>query len=132
MNGRLWSGLLLSIVAAASYVFFFYRFPVTRDIPWVNGLLFLIAIFLLITGFRRSRRRVGAGIVAALGMAVFVVFVVGAVVGPRLPSSAGAPRVGQKAPDFTMIDSNGRLVTLPQLLSSAPRGVLLVFYRGYW
>ncbi len=39
------------------------------------------------------------------------------------------PRIGQQAPDFTLVDQNGRTVTL-----SAARGekVVLVFYRGYW
>jgi len=50
----------------------------------------------------------------------------------RLPPSHGAPHVGQKAPDFTLLDSNGKSVTLTALLASSPRGVLLVFYRGYW
>ena len=37
--------------------------------------------------------------------------------------------VGQLAPDFTLVDQNGRRVSL-----SAARGqkAVLVFYRGYW
>jgi len=37
--------------------------------------------------------------------------------------------VGQEAPDFKLLDQNGRTVDL-----SAARGhkVVLVFYRGYW
>ncbi len=132
MNGRLWGGLLLSLVAAVSYLFFFYRFPITRDVPWVNFLLFAAAIFLLVTGFRRARRKVWAGIVATIGMAIFVLFTVGLLVGSKLPASPGAPRVGQPAPQFALLDSTRREVTLPQLLASAPRGVLLFFYRGYW
>jgi len=43
---------------------------------------------------------------------------------------AGPVAVGEIAPDFTLIDQNGRKHTL-----SAERGrqpVVLVFYRGYW
>jgi len=132
MNGRLWGGLLLSFVAAASYLFFFYRFPITRDVPWVNLLLFVAAAVLLISGFRRARRKVWAGIGVAAGMLLFAAFVLGVTVGSRVPLSPDAPRVGQKAPDFTLIDSTRHQVSLSQLLASSPRGVLLVFYRGYW
>jgi len=43
--------------------------------------------------------------------------------------AAEAPKVGQQAPEFTLVDQNGKSVSL-----SAARGqkVVLVFYRGYW
>ena len=97
MNGRLWGGLLLSFVAAFSYRFFFVRFPITRDVPWVNILLFLAALFLLITGFRRARRKIAAGIVMVLGVGLGVLFGVSLVVMSKAPASPDAPRVGQKA-----------------------------------
>ena len=133
MNGRLWGGLLLSFVAAASYLFFFYRFPITRDVPWVNYILFVIATFLLISGVRRAERKVVPSIVAALGIGIFAFFILGVTVLTKmLPPSHGAPKVGQKAPDFALLDTHGHVVTLANLLASSPRGVLLVFYRGYW
>lgn len=132
MNGRLWGGLLLSIVAAFSYPFFFVRFPVTRDVPWVNILLFLAALFLLISGFRRARRKIAAGIVVALGVGVAVLFGVSLVVMSKAPASPDAPRAGQKAPEFALLDSTRRERSLSQLLASSPHGVLLIFYRGYW
>ncbi len=55
--------------------------------------------------------------------------------------AASALEVGQKAPDFTLADTNGKTVSLSELLtrpiegkaaSSNPKGVLLIFYRGYW
>ena len=54
--------------------------------------------------------------------------------------AAGAPRVGDKAPEFMLADTSGKMVALSTLLSEPmpgmeggkPRGVLLVFYRGYW
>jgi peroxiredoxin len=44
-------------------------------------------------------------------------------------SAAEPPKVGQRAPDFTLVDQNGKRVSL-----SAARAhkVVLVFYRGYW
>jgi cytochrome oxidase Cu insertion factor (SCO1/SenC/PrrC family) len=53
----------------------------------------------------------------------------------QLPPSANAPKVGDKAPDFTLPDTDGNWVKLSDLLKvSDGRGqwVLLVFYRGYW
>jgi peroxiredoxin len=45
--------------------------------------------------------------------------------------------VGQKVPEFTLADSNGKQVSLNELLTApidgkTPKGALLVFYRGYW
>jgi len=132
MNRRLWLGLALSVFALLSYAFFFYRFPITRDVPWVNILLFIAATILLISGFRRSRRKVLAGIVAAIGIGIFVLSIFALTVGSRVPQSPSAPRVGQRAPEFALLDSTRRQVSLAQLLAASPRGVLLVFYRGYW
>jgi len=132
-NWRLWTGFLLSIAAFISYFAFFYRFPITRDVPWVNFTLFVAATVLLIAGVRRSQRKIWSGIVALLGVAVFAFFVFAVTVASRnLPPSHGAPHVGQKAPDFTLLDSDGKSVTLSGLLANSPRGVLLVFYRGHW
>jgi hypothetical protein len=132
-NWPLWIGFLLTIVAFISYFAFFARFPITRDIPWLNLLLFVIAMVLLVVGVRRSQRKIGASIVGVIGIAVFAFFISYiAGLSRRLPASVMAPRVGQKAPDFSLLDSHRQKVTLSQLRASSPRGVLLVFYRGYW
>src|SRR5947207_10073023 len=39
------------------------------------------------------------------------------------------PRVGQKAPDFFLLDQNGKPVGLGDLLSNS-NGAVLMFYRG--
>ena len=39
-------------------------------------------------------------------------------------------RVGQAAPDFTLPNSDGRLVGLTELLARGP--LVLSFYRGRW
>ncbi|MGZ4777857.1 MAG: hypothetical protein ACXVIJ_11870 [Thermoanaerobaculia bacterium] len=132
-NWLLWTGFCLALISFISYFTVFARFPITRDIPWVNYLLFVIAVALLVAGMRRASRKVIASIVAALGAAVFVFFALIVVVGSKiLPASHGAPRVGQKAPDFALLDSNGHLVSLSSILASSPRGAVLIFYRGYW
>jgi hypothetical protein len=141
----IWTGLLLSVIALLSYPFFFVRFPITRDVPWVNLLLFAVAAVVVVIGLRRAfaldatrGRRISAAIGATLSLMVFALFIFGVFVFARqLPASHGAPQVGQKAPEFQLPDANGKAVALSELLSApingqAPRGVLLVFYRGYW
>lgn len=141
----LWTGLLLCAVALFSYPFFFVRFPVTRDFPWANLLLYCVASGLLIVGLRRAfgigsrkRTRILGSILAVASTMIFALFIFVVFVFPRhLPSSASAPQVGQKAPQFTLTDTNGKAVSLSELLTApidgkAPAGVLLVFYRGYW
>jgi hypothetical protein len=132
-NWSLWAGFLLSIVALVSYPTIFIRWPVTRDFPWVNLLLFLVAMVLLVMGVVRAPRKTLATIVAVLGAGLFAFSLFGVLVlGKQVPASLGAPKVGQKASDFTLLDSNRRSVSLSQLLASSPRGALLIFYRGYW
>jgi len=58
------------------------------------------------------------------------------VIGSWLPRSVGAPQVGQKAPDFTLTDSNNKPVTLAQLLiepidNKPPKAVLLTGYAAH-
>jgi hypothetical protein len=135
----------LSVIAFISYFFVFVRFPVTRDFPWANLLLFAGAAALLLVGVRRAfapERRLGSKVaglvVATLGVAIFGLFVFSVFVMARwMPAAQGAPEVGQKAPEFNLSDTDGRPVSLSELRSTpvngkTPKGVLLVFYRGYW
>ena len=45
---------MLSVIAFLSYPFVFVRWPVTRDFPWANLLLFGIAAVFLFIGVRRA------------------------------------------------------------------------------
>ena len=131
-NWRLWSGLLLAVVAFFSYFGFLAQFPATRDVPWVSFLLLLAAAVLLVTGWRRAPRKIGASIVAVLGFIVIGGFTFLVTVGSRnMPAAAGAPAVGAKAPEFTLPDTQNRPVSLSAALNGS-NGVLLIFYRGYW
>lgn len=50
--------------------------------------------------------------------------------GPDLPPvDTGRVAVGDTAPDFTLLDREGRPVTLSELRG---RRIVLVFYRGFW
>ena len=143
-NWPLWLGFVLSVVTFFSYFAVFVWYPSTRDFPWANLLLFLAAAVLLILGMRRAfagdrrRSKIVAALVTTLGVVIIGFFLFAFFVGGRwLPASTGVPQVGQKAPDFTLTDANGKAVSLNELLSTPingkpPKGVLLVFYRGYW
>ena len=147
LNWPLWVGFVLTLAAFLTYFFIFIWFPFTRDFPWANLLLFLIAGVLLFMGVRRgfasdrphpTRSKIVTSIVSVLSLLVFGAFVFTIFVAGRwLPASTGAPQVGQRAPDFTLPDTSGKQVSLNELLTTpvngnAPKGVLLVFYRGYW
>lgn len=147
LNWPLWVGFVLTIAAFLTYFFVFVQFPVTRDFPWANLLIFLIAAVFIFAGVRRgfapdrprpTLSKIVASVVTTLsvvilGLFVFTIFVAGR----WLPASKGAPQVGQQAPYFSLPDTNGNQVTLDDLLAAPingnpPKGVLLVFYRGYW
>ena len=97
-----------------------------------NGLI-TNSFALLVMGAGRARSKVVAAIVALIGLLFlggFTYFVF--VFAKKLPASAGAPRVGSPAPDFTLNDSAGQRFSLASSAAAAPKGVLLIFYRGYW
>ncbi len=147
LNWPLWVGFLLTLAAFITYTSVFVYYPLTRDFPWVNLLIFAVAVVLLIIGLRRgfasdrphpTRSKVVSSIVGVLGFAVFAFFIFALFIAAKwLPASTGAPQVGERAPEFTLPDTNGKQVSLTHLLSTpvnglAPKGVLVVFYRGYW
>jgi AhpC/TSA family len=139
------AGFLLCGVALLSYPLFFAQFPATRDIPWANWLLFALGLGLvgvgLVRAFRqpeRYRGRIAGPIFGVLSLAVLGFFLFMTLsLARQLPQSAGAPKVGERAPDFTLPDSQGKPVRLSSLLAEPGGGapgtwVLLIFYRGYW
>ena len=142
----LWFGLLLVLAAPVLYSLVFMRYPATRDVPWATLLMFGLGIGLLAHGLMRAYRdsatvrgKVAAPIALAVGVVLSGFFSYVVLVGTRdLPASSGAPRAGQRAPDFTLPDQDGRPVTLAELLAPGPGGaghpggVVLVFFRGTW
>ena len=137
-NWALWVGFLAVLVAVFSYPFLIL-FPATRDFPWVNFLLFAIGGVLLMAGLVRAfgkpklyRGKVFGPIFLFLSLCAFGLFAYGSLFAAKqLPASNSAPRVGEKAPEFTLPDKNGKQVSLADLLSGS-KAVLLIFYRGFW
>jgi hypothetical protein len=146
-NWPIWMGFLGVLAALLSFPFFI-RFPSTRDFPWVNFLLFGLGGLLLILGLIRAfkqpeqyRGKIFGSLLSVLSLLMFAFFAFGVFhLARQLPASASAPRIGQKAPDFTLPDQDGKEVTLSTMLSSSDstfpggkvNGALLIFYRGFW
>jgi hypothetical protein len=138
------AGLVVCVVAFLSYFLVFAKYPVTRDVPWANWLLFAAGLGLLGVGIRRAFRsperyggKVSGPILGVLSLAIAGLFLFLTMSFSRqLPVSPDAPKVGQTAPDFTLPDAQGQPVRLASLLGPQAGGqqgwVLLIFYRGYW
>jgi len=138
-NAWVWAGFGLTLFSAFSYILYFVRFPVTRDVPWVSLLLFIVAVWLLAVGLKRAygqpeqyRGKVSGVILSVLSLSLIGLFCYGLLVLTKdIPRSEDAPRAGQHAPEFTLPDAAGKPVALSELLKTH-KGALLIFYRGYW
>src|SRR4051812_46011922 len=136
-NFPLWIGFLIILVGLFSFQFFI-QFPATRDFPWVNLLLFGAGAAFLIAGLARAfkhpdvyRGKIFGPILTLVSLVAVGLFCFGVfVLARQLPHTAGAPQVGQKAPQFTLPDSNGKPVSLTELLDQ--KAAILIFYRGHW
>jgi hypothetical protein len=80
-NWLLWVGFVVAVTGLFSHGFF-VRFPITRDFPWANLLLFGIGDALLIVGLFRAfgrpqlyRGKIFGSILAAIALLLFVFFV---------------------------------------------------------
>lgn len=146
-NGALWWGFLLALGAMLSNAVFFINLPGKRAIPWLSVVLAVVALIFLARGLQRAfgqpgtyRGKILSSIVALVSLLLVGVTIFAFVQARAIPASAAAPKVGQRAPDFTLADTNGQPVSLAQLFAPAPddsqaippKTVLLVFYRGYW
>jgi hypothetical protein len=139
----LWLGLAILLLAILSNLLSFFNLSPAL-LPWVILILPILALIFLLIGVVRAFRqaqvykgKIWGSIVAVLAVlivAASTLFFVGA---RKLPRSGGAPQVGQRVPDFTLLDTTGQPTSLAQLFSASadappPKAVLLVFYRGYW
>jgi len=151
-NWRIWLGFLIALAAIPVYAAVFSRYPATRNVPWATWPMFVLAVWLLWTGVRRAyanpreyRGKIFGTIFGVLTVAIGGLFAAGTLYFSRqLPPSGGAPQIGAKAPEFTLPDATGKMVSLSALLTdplpgaagaaagAKPRGVVLIFYRGYW
>ena len=136
-NWPLWVGFIVAVGGLWVYEFL-ALFPITRDFPWANLLLFGIGAALLLFGLFRAfgrpqlyRGKIFGSIFTVIALLLFALFAYEIFyVLKQVPLSAQAPRVGEKAPEFSLPDENGKAVALSDLISQ--NGAVLIFYRGHW
>lgn len=146
-NWRLWAGFAIAILALVVYLAVVFRM---REILGFSLVLFVLSIALLVSGLRRAygqresyRGQVAGPIVAVLSALILGVFGFASYeISKHFAAASNAPKVGQQAPQFTLVDTAGKTVSLTGALvspvgqsggsSRATKAVLLVFYRGYW
>lgn len=162
-NWAAWLGLLFALAAILSNAGFFLGLPGQRAIPWLGVVLTIAAIVCAVIGVMRAFRqpqvygKVSSSILGVISLLICGLVAFASFHSRDLPSSAAAPQVGQKVPDFTLADTQGIQHSLDELLDRAPgslaqgspppilspqnaqylsyvhhKAVLLVFYRGYW
>jgi len=148
-NGVLFAGVAFLFLTILSNVPVLYamNLPGLQFLPWISLVLPGIALVCFIIGLRRAfalpamyRGKVWGSILGALSLLLFAGAIWGYHHAKDLPVSTGAPRVGQKVPDFTLKNTSGQPVELSEMLKTPidvaaakpPKAVLLIFYRGYW
>jgi hypothetical protein len=136
-NLPLWLGFVVVLGGLFSYEYF-AQFPITRDFPWLNLLLIGVGLALLAIGLfrafgnpKRYRGKISGSIMMIISVCLVAFFCYEIFFVLRdVPASAGAPRIGEEAPAFTLPDQNGKQIALADLLLS--HGAILIFYRGHW
>jgi hypothetical protein len=147
-NWPLWLGSLFILLTLLSNIPGLYASNLSQEIlPWVSLVLPAAAVGFFAVGLRRAfaqsdlyRGKITGSILGAVGLLLFAGSIWLFSHTRDVPPSAGAPKVGQKAPDFTLTNTGGQTVSLNQMLAlpidsstgTRPKAVLLVFYRGYW
>jgi cytochrome c oxidase subunit IV len=146
-----WWGLLFALAAIGCNVAFFASPPLQGALPWLSLVFAILALVFLAAGLRRAfgQAQIYGGKVLSVVLTVIALLPLGItafafVKARELPGSTAAPQVGQRVPDFTLLDTSGKPISLDQLLApagsastsesqaQAPKAVLLIFYRGYW
>lgn len=138
-----WLGLLLTVLGVLGNLLSSTRLSYAA-FTWLVLAMSVLGVAFLFLGvvpaFRQPqayRGKLWGSILSAVSLVLCAGSVAFFLFTRHLPTSAGAPQVGQRLPEFTLPDTTGQPVSLSQLLagapgSPAPKGVLLVFYRGYW
>ena len=142
----LW-GLLFALCSLGANAAAFAAPPMQSALPWLSLGLAILALIAMTRGlwltFTQSQVYRGKVLNIVLGLVTLALsglMIFAFVFARKLPSGTEAPQVGQRAPDFTLTDANGQSVSLDSLFapasgdpqSTAPKAVLLIFYRGYW
>lgn len=122
--------VLIALGAVAAYALLL-RVPLVRNHPEAYVMAFAVATGLAAIAVARARGRRWP---AWLALGVCGLLLIGGAwfdfVVARVPVTSSVLRVGERPPDFQLLDASGRPVTLSEYRGRKP--VVLVFYRGYW
>jgi hypothetical protein len=125
-NWAPWIALLCAVAAMLSNAAFFLGLPGPKLIAWLGVALAIAALVCAVIGVMRAFRqpqvyggKVSSSILGVVSLLICGLVAFAAIHSRDLPSSAAAPQVGQKVPDFTLADTSGNKVSLGQLLGKA-------------
>ena len=126
------TGLVLGVLGVVGYFALVMgvgaRFPWVRNHALPNWILVALGLALSVFAVARARRRLLAGILLGMNVALAAAFFGMLYVFSAMPPAAGPP-VGAPAPDFGLRDQGGQTVRLGDFRG---KPLLLVFYRGHW
>ena len=98
---------------------------------WLGVVLVIAAVVCAVIGVMRAfrqpqvyRGKVSSSILGVVSLLICGLVAFASISSRALPSSAAAPQVGQKVPDFTLADTSGSRVSLDQLLGKAEASAL--------
>lgn len=120
----------ITLGAAAAYALLL-RVAIVRNHP--EGYVVAFAVATALAGLavaRAQARRWPAWLALGLSGLLLVAGAWFNFVAARVPLAPTALRVGERPPDFTLLDAAGRPVSLADYRGKKP--VVLIFYRGYW
>ena len=120
------AGVLLAVGASVSY-FYMLLLPGVRTTAWPTFAMLTLAVALGGAAVVRRRRwwTVLLAVTNVLTAGSFISFFS---LGLSLPEPQSGPEVADAAPDFRLLDHQGRMISLSSTLGKGP--VLLVFHRG--
>ncbi len=131
-----WLAPVLAFVGFVSYFTFFARFPALRDVPWINVPMVILAALLgaaglaltwKSAGWRRRLLHLGGVFVSAVIAALLCFYVYS--LSYQIPELNETTESLEEAPDFSLSDANGKLVSLSDYRG---KKVVISFYRGFW
>tara|TARA_R110002096_G_scaffold123315_21_gene266932 strand:- start:1689 stop:2111 length:423 start_codon:yes stop_codon:yes gene_type:complete len=136
LKHSIWLGPLITLVGFLSYFLIFAKYPVLRDVPWVNIPLVTLGGVLTVAGLWRGWNNSRwikrcfhcVGSLFSVGIAGLLFFYVFSY-SYGLPVTSETTKAIERAPDFSLSDANGNLVSLADYRG---KKVVISFYRGFW
>lgn len=143
-NAPLWWGFALALASMLCNAVLFLSPPGQGVLPGLSIVLAVVSLVFVVRGLKQIfgaannlSRKIWGSILVLMPLLLIAFSALVSFKSRAIPASAEAPQVGQKAPEFTLVDTQDHPVSLAGLVAptendATPKAVLLVFYRGYW